>query len=694
MYRVSKAALTALLLSSTIVGSGALAQIQPQSSSTTTLPGVEVTGTRPVIPTIAQMAAFPAMSGFQISPDGLHVAALQGQGEERVILVWESDHLDRAPTVIGAQQMKIRAVTFLKNDVLGVSLWQPYDLNSGGGIIKTFINKLMLTDLSGRTWRDPMSVLNARSEGEEQQAKLSSPGILDTLPNDRDNILVSIGAEVYRLNVHTSSSERIQRASERVIRYQTDLEGQVRVRAIADRDAEGLYISTQFRNASGGWDEHVRNHVKDRDVFDIAGFSTDPNIAYAISNKGRDRAAIFEYNVATRELGEVVFEHPLFEATGMSIETTKGPRFGDVLNFSYNGPRSTPYPISPEYAALRQGVETALDVVQTPLAVTDPSTGRTRNINYLNDRYVRIDSLSDDMNLAIVWVGSANDPGAYYILRNKTELTLLSKPFPDVQAASLGTTSLRYYKARDGLDIPAFVSTPSPALYGPGPYPTVIMPHGGPWSRDEMDWDASWWRQLLTSRGYAVLQPQYRGSDGWGRRLWTAGDSEWGQKMQDDLDDGAKWVADQGIADRDRVAIYGFSYGGYAAMAAGVRPNGLYQCAIAGAGVSDLTRIRSSMFQNPYTREAQRDTVAGLSPVNQASHVGIPMLVFHGDRDQTVQLEQSDAFVRNARNSGQNVQYTVLKDYAHGPSWTRATAAEQLSLLENYLKTGCGPGGL
>jgi dipeptidyl aminopeptidase/acylaminoacyl peptidase len=209
-----------------------------------------------------------------------------------------------------------------------------------------------------------------------------------------------------------------------------------------------------------------------------------------------------------------------------------------------------------------------------------------------------------------------------------------------------------------------------------------------------MDWDGSMWRQLMTSRGYAVLQPQFRGSDGWGDRLWKAGDNQWGQTMQDDLDDGVTWAVAEGHAIADRVAMYGFSYGGYAAMVAGIRPNGLYRCSIAGAGVSDLTKIRSSLFRNPYTREAQLETVNGLNPVSRASEVSIPMLIFHGARDTTVLLEQSEGFVSQARSSGQNIQYEVIPDYGHGPAWTRAIAAQQLRLVDDYLKTSCGEGGL
>lgn len=664
-------------------GSSGLAQEATQLSP------VDVVSTPATAPTIQQMAAFPLMSNFTVSPDGKHVAALEARGDEQVILVWNMERQGDAPTVIGSTQMRIRGVTFVKDDILGVSLWQPFDQGMG----KTFLTKFMLTDLEGRTWRDPMTVMRTRSEGDEEYARLASPQLLDRLPNDPDNILLAIGAEVYRLNVKTNRSERIQRAGERTIGYDTDLTGALRTREIADRDGEGLYISTQFRTASGSWEEHIRNHVKNRDVFAVAGFSADPNIAYVISNKGRDKAAIFEYNVANRQLGEVAFEHPLFEATGMAIERRQGPRFGQILSFSYAGPRTTQYLIDPEYAALHEGLKSALNIEETPLRVVDPATGQARTIRYAQDRYFEVRSASNDLSLAVIWAGGVNDPGQYYILRNKTELTPLSRPYPTVDAAALGSTEMVSYEARDGLNIPAFLSRP-PASFGEGPWPTVIMPHGGPWSRDEMGWDGSWWRQLLTSRGYAVLQPQFRGSDGWGRRLWTAGDNEWGKTMQDDLDDGAAWLVTQGVAQQGRVAVYGFSYGGYAAMAAAVRPNGNYKCAIAGAGVSDLTRIRSSLFQNPYTREAQRDTVSGLSPVNEASRISIPIMVFHGDRDQVVELEQSAAFVANARGSAMDVQYHVLNDYAHGPAWTRGIAAQQLQLIDDYFRTGCGGNGL
>ncbi|WP_292227296.1 prolyl oligopeptidase family serine peptidase [Brevundimonas sp.] len=679
MKFLSSTALSAVLFLAPMAGV-AFAQSTPAST------------THPAAPTIEQFAAFPLMSSFTVSPDGKHIAALQARGEDRVILVWDAEHLDREPTVIGSSQMKLQGVSFVKNDVLGVSLWQPYDA-SAGTTIKTFLGKFMLTDLQGRNWRDPINSFRPRSSDEAEFLKTQSPNVLDSLPNDPDNILIEINGDVLRLNVRSNRSERIQRSSERVVGYSTDLNGELRVRVIADRDANGFFIATQFRNASGGWEEHFRSHVKNREVFSVTGFSTDPNIAYVISNRGRDKAAVFEYNIASKTLGEAVFEHPLFEATGMDINRIRGPHFGEVRSFTYNGPRETDFPIAPGYESLVTGLSQALNVENHPLRATDPATGVTRTISYPTDRYMNVTAASQDWSTVVVWAGASNDPGAYYIFRNG-QLTPLGQPNPQINPATIGKTELVYYKARDGLDIPGFLSKPPAEIFGPGPYPTVIMPHGGPWARDEMTWDYSSWRAMLTSRGYAVLQPQYQGSDGWGKRLWMAGDNEWGQKMQDDKDDGAKWLIDQGVAQQGRIAMFGFSYGGYAAMVAGIRPEGIYKCAIAGAGVSDLTKIRSSMFQNPYTREAQRDTVNGLNPITRANQIQIPMMVFTGDRDRTVTQDHSDLFVGRARGSSQDVQYHLIKDYAHGPAWTRAIMAEQLGYIDDYLRTGCGGSGL
>lgn len=641
-------------------------------------------------PTIEQLAAYPAMSSFTVAPNGAHIAAIQSRGEERVVTIWDAANLNKEPRNLGAQHMKVQSVQFVKNGIVAISAWQPFD----SGSYKTFAGKLYLIDVNGGPWNDPLTTIQTRSESERQQLSRSSARIIDLLPNDPDNVLLSVGGDIYKYNVRRHRSERVLRSGERVISYDSDQNGELRARSRTGRDANGLYVATEFRDASGAWEEHTRNYVKDREVFSVAGFSQDPNIAFVVSNRGRDKAAILEYDIAGRRLGEVAFSHPLFEATGVSIWNTPGENFGEIASFSYAGLRDETYPVLPQLEALSARINAALNIQKTPVDIVDPATGQHHEIPYQMGRYARIVSASRDLNTIILWAGSANDAGAYYLLKNQEQLTVLSRPYADIDPASLGQTTYMTYEARDGQVIPAFVTRPDAQQFGPGPYPTVIMPHGGPWARDDMSWDGSMWPALLTSRGYAVIQPQFRGSAGWGTALWRAGDGEWGQKMQDDLDDAVRWAQQQNLAKPGQVAMFGFSYGGYAAMVAAVRPNGLYKCAIAGAGVSDLTRIRDSLFNNPYTREAQRDTVNGLSPSAVADTISIPIMLYHGERDQTAPIEHSEWFVNKARSSGQDVQFNRLQDYGHGNAWTRAIMGEQLKLIDDYFRNGCGGSGL
>jgi dipeptidyl aminopeptidase/acylaminoacyl peptidase len=657
---------------------------------------------KPVPPTIEQMAAFPKMSQFQVSPDGKHMIALESRGEEQVILVWQTSALNQKPTVIGASQMKIRSVAFVKNDVLGVALWQPYDARFDG-VTKTFVTKFFLADLEGKNWREPLPLGRAKTDIDERIQAITSPSVLDDLANDPDNILLvnnvgSDSGDIFKVNVRTNKAEKVIRSTEDTQNYVTDLEGNVRARTIFQQDSSGSFIATQFRDAQGGgWSEHFRTYVKDRDIYSVAGFTGDPNIALITSNVGQDRQAIYEYDIAKRKLGEVVFQHKVFEATGVSVRRLKGAAsgtFGEITSLSYGGPRDDDIVyVSPEMRSLDATIRAALGIKQQPLKVIDTATGAATTMQYDTGLTYRITSQSNDRKVVTLSMSGANQPPQTFLL-NDNKLTKLSDTFPDLKADALGKTELVYYKARDGQDIPAYLTKPSVALCGAGPWPTVIHPHGGPWARDDLNFDASMWVPLMSSRCMAVLQPQYRGSEGWGRKLWKAGDAEWGQKMQDDKDDGVKWLIQQNVAIPNRVAMFGFSYGGYAAFAAAVRPNGLYKCAIAGAGVSDIKRIWSKFYDNVFFRDNQAATVNGLNPVESADKISIPIMVYHGERDQTVPIEQSDWFVSKAKKSGQPVEYHKLADYAHGPAWTRKINGDQLRLIETYFAKGCGGSGL
>ncbi len=652
---------------------------------------------KPSAPTIAQLAAYPKMSSFTLAPDGKHLAALEGRGEERVILVWNTDEMDKPPAVLGTSRMKFRSVQFVKDDLLAVTMWQPFDARVDK-LTKTFLTKLFLTDLAGKNWREPLPQEQAMSRVGEKIGALTQPAILDELPNDPDHILVisddlGTAGDVFKVNVRTNRAERIHRADSKIAGYVTDLDGNLRARARADVDTTGAFITAEIKEpGSGNWVEHFRSYVKERDAVQIVGFAKDPNTAFVMSNVGLDKSVIYEYDVPSRKQKEILFKHRFFDAEGVVMSRSTG----DLLGISYNGPRGSGLDVqwtSPRTLALDKAIRDALGLRRQPLRVTDPATGESAEFDYDLEATYSLSAWTKDFSAVLFTVSGASRPPENYLLRGG-KLTLLMKQFPEIDAASLGKTRLVYYKARDGLDVPGFVTTPNPELCGPAPWPAVVHPHGGPWSRDVMGFDGSMWVPLLASRCYAVLRPQYRGSQGWGRKLWKAGDAEWGQKMQDDKDDGAKWMIEQGIAQRGHIAIFGFSYGGYSAMAAAVRPDGPYKCAIAGAGVSDHKRIWAQFYTNPFFRERQAPTVDGLNPIDRADKLQIPIMVYHGDRDQTVPLEQSDWYVSKAKGARQPVVYHELSDYAHGPAWTRKIMAEQLTYIEDYLLKDCGGKGL
>ncbi len=655
------------------------------------------------VPTEEQLAQYPRMTGFRLSPDGKHMIAIESQGDVRNVLVWKTDNLSAKPHVIGATSMRITSASFLKNDVLAVTLWQPYDARIEGSLTKTFINKLLITDLAGKEWKEPLeSTEIGRTDATRRLSALSVPSVKSRMPRDPDHVIVESDGvgndrDLFRYNVRTGASARVLRLGENDLDVLVDTTGTPRAKSRSGSDAKGLYIATDLRNpASGAWEEHFRSYVKDRDVVEVTSVGTSPNTVVLRSNVGRELAGLYEYDIEKRKITNTLFEHKFFESSGVRVAGNADPAVpGEFDGFTYQGLHGNEvHWLNPAFESVIKGVAQSLGIAEVSQALVDVVSGKQSEVRALDGAAVSITGFhAAAVPTYLLRVSGLAYPTEHYMLRGQ-QLTLLSKERPQIDRRALGTARFTYYKARDGLHIPAFLTVPNRQLCGPGPYAAVVHPHGGPWARDEMGFDNSGWVPLLVSRCRVVLQPQFRGSAGWGRALWLAGDAEWGQKMQDDKDDGAQWLVNEKLADPKRMAMFGFSYGGYAAFAAAVRPNGLYKCAIAGAGVSDIERIWAEFYTNPYFRDRQEPTVRGLSPLRQADKIKIPIMVYHGDRDRTVPLIQSELFVDRARSSGQAVQYHVLQDYGHGPAWTVETMTKQLKLIGQYLSSGCGGAGL
>ena len=306
---------------------------------------------------------------------------------------------------------------------------------------------------------------------------------------------------------------------------------------------------------------------------------------------------------------------------------------------------------------------------------------------------------SSDGSRTLAKVETPSTPPVYYLVDFKTHhADIAADEYPRIEGATLGELRQISYKARDGTTIPAYLTLPPGKRASPGPL--VVLPHGGPQGRDYPSFD--WLAQFLATRGYAVLQPQFRGSTGFGEAFQRAGYRQWGGLMQDDVSDGVRAMIDQGIADVHRVCIVGMSYGGYAALAGAAFTPDLYACAVSVNGISDLRALMHEVLPNAGFRRGrvissaesvwkerigeETDPKLGTrSPINSVAAITIPVMIAFGTGDGVVPIEQSRRMADALQKAGKAVTVVKLPDEDHWLS--RAdTRVQLLRELEDFLR--------
>ena len=302
-------------------------------------------------------------------------------------------------------------------------------------------------------------------------------------------------------------------------------------------------------------------------------------------------------------------------------------------------------------------------------------------------------SWSDDLRTLVVMSGGSGDSGGYHVVDlDARSSNILGETYPALTADRVGTVRAIRYTAGDGLEIQGYLTTP-PGVTDPKDLPLIVLAHGGPASRDVMGFD--WWAQAMASRGYAVLQANFRGSSGYGQAFIEAGYGEWGRKMQTDLSDGVRWLAGEGVVDPARVCIVGASYGGYAALAGATIDRSVYRCAVSVAGVSDLRRMleweaqqgarrdnQSVRFWNRFmgVENAGDRSLDALSPARLADQVGVPVMLLHGRDDTVVPIDQSRVMASALRAAGKPHEMIELSGEDH---WLSRAETRQRMLAES-----------
>jgi dipeptidyl aminopeptidase/acylaminoacyl peptidase len=331
--------------------------------------------------------------------------------------------------------------------------------------------------------------------------------------------------------------------------------------------------------------------------------------------------------------------------------------------------------------------------------VIDPNiAGDFDAMRKLDDADFRVVSRDVDDRKWIVEFQGAHRATRYFLWdRTAKKAGLLFSDRPELDKFQLAEVRPIKYRARDGLEVHGYLAIP-PGVE-PRNLPLVLNVHGGPWLRDY--WTLNLWTQLLANRGYAVLQPNYRGSMGYGMKHLHAGDRQWGRAMQDDLTDGVRWAVDEGIADPERVAIIGLSYGGYAAVAGAAFTPDLYKCAIDLCGSSDLfTMIRSfpphiamralwnARVGNP-DDPADKELLTSASPIFAADRIRIPLLIALGANDSRVKQSEAEQIVAAIEKNGGTATYVLYPDEGHG--LTRpANTMDFLARVEGFLAEHLG----
>ena len=595
-------------------------------------------------------AMLPSILDAKVSPDGKKLGIIRAKGKDGGYLleIFDTKNLKAKPVRIGTDVMEMRNFNWLNDKRVLIGFRQ------------------ILKDANFTGWVNKAAIVNANASGKWLELPDGSQFISPWESNPRE-IIISYDdndnriPDIARFNVRNGRVNNLARGTNRTGNYQVDLNGEVRGASRFD-PSSGSIIQLARLQGSSQWKEIKVIDPKKRETFNFLGFSSEnPNEVYVLTNNGENTAGVYALDIASGVYSERLFGLKSVDATGI-MRSRKKSNYGQLNGFTYRTGSLKRYFIDGNEEALFNAIQGLFP---------------GKAVFYNNTR-------SGDDNAIVIYTRGEKDPGSYYLLRNKSELKFLGAEKPLLEPQHLANVEYKSFKARDGRKIPAYVTIPN----GEAPFPAIVLPHGGPWARDAGGFDE--WTQLLAHHGYVVIQPQFRGSEGYGLDHWMAGDAKWGLEMQDDVDDAAMYLVKRGLATEDKLAVFGWSYGGYAAFAGSMRPNNIYQCAIAGAGVADLNSIRATIGRNKFLRELQRPTIKGVSPMDHVEDVNVPILVIHGDIDIRVPVEHSRRFVDRLKSNNKDYKYVELKGADHfGNTLSYQHKTDFYTELLGWLETKC-----
>ena len=605
---------------------------------------------------IAQMTDPTGVTSMALAPDGKHIAVIGWTGRAKALLLTDADTLSTRILVApearhaGAGLVQPLSAHWITNETLAV------DFSDGDCVV---------VDLDGRHKR----VLGDR--------------FLRVIPSDKPDqapewVIVGTrgllyGTNLHRVNVITGQSADVPIDLPGDLVYAVfDRRG--RLRAASTRETKwstpGAKITNWYRHDEHSPWQQIAQAAVTEDLWKPLGVPDDSDTLVVLSREERDTWAMFAYDVASRRTTELIVGHPSEDLIGTEEDASQ-----NIIRAMTHGLKPNTYWFDARWDQLQRSIDAVM-----------PET-----VNILR---------GDPQRKVLVFSYSDRDPGRWQLFdARKMTLSPLGERNARVDTRAMRPMQAISYAAGDGMKIPAYLTLPED---GPTkPRPMVVYIHGGPVARDEWGWDLD--VQLLAASGYAVLQPEFRGSAGFGRKFEQAGYRQWGLAMQDDVTAGVKAMIDRGIADPDRICIYGASYGGYAALWGLVKTPELYRCGISLAGVTDIGELFTDWSDTNASKVGQEwmrfrvgdvNTMAAqfaaVSPEKHAAQIRVPVLLAHGDGDERVPIGHSKRMASALKAAHASVETHWYEYEGHGLSQTIHIRDFEAALMD-FLDRNIGP---
>lgn len=623
----------------------------------------------------AAFGARPLVAAATLSPDGSHVAFIApAEGKTNVAMV--IDVAKGEATAIGSADgnpLKLTSCGWSAADRL---VCRFYGIDAGSG------QRLAITRLLGVDANGAHKMWLSRKTGDHALGINQVDGVVldwragvdgtvlmarNFVPSQATGTVISVsrqGLGVELVNTKTGASKLVEAPKNSVDRYFADGNGVVRIIALDGETSAGLLSGvTEYQYRAPGsrsWTTFSSVAANGPGLRPLAVDGA-ANVAYALAKKdGRD--ALFKVALDGTLKADLVYADPRFDVEDV---VTVG-RQSRVIGFTYVTEQRNVVYFDPDYKKLAEQLSKTLP--NTPL--------------------VDFGATSADERKVIVHAASDTDPGRYYLLdRTTKQMAQISTGRPALSGYAFGAVKAISYPAADGTAIPAYLTLP-PGSDGKH-LPALVMPHGGPSYRDTGGFDVL--AQFFAQRGFAVIQPEFRGSTGYGRAFYQNNAFQSWRTAIGDVTDAGRWMIREGIADPAKVAVFGWSYGGYAALQANVIDPALFKAVIAVAPVTDFDMIKEeargfTSYELVQRAVGDARTAAEGSPLRHAAAFAAPVLMFHGDTDINVNIAESRAMDAALRKAGKSTRLVVYKGLDHQLDDSKAEA-DMLAQSDVFLRT-------